>query len=278
MSTPPPAESPSGYASRSSSKRTSSSPQLLENAKLLALALAQNPAPAIPSITQPAEDMDWEKVTTDPAKQHPAPAPNRAPAPSPSLPAEATAYNEDEDAEIETMYSDYPIDDLKPTADITVTKHTTDQLEYDDEGDEEDDDDAGPGNDVPTQHTEYKVPKNTKPNSLCRYIADHLAHNGAPTLASAAQHIETWTAVLQNEDILLTSLGKMSGPSAPHPVLFLALDAATSTALLLHHFGIVSTGAHQRGGRTSPPSAWIASTRTPLLRWCTRQPPTGAAT
>jgi hypothetical protein len=127
----------------------------MENAKRLALALAQNPAPAIPSITQTDEDMDWEKVTTDPAKQHPAPATNWAPAPSPSLPAEATAYNEDEDAEIETMYSDYPTDDLKPAADITVTKHTTDQLECDDEEDEEDDDDAGPGNDVPTQHTEH---------------------------------------------------------------------------------------------------------------------------
>jgi hypothetical protein len=40
----------------------------------------------------------------------------------------------------------------------------------------------------------------------------------------------------------------MSGPSAPHPVLFLALDAATSAVLLLHHFGIASTSAHQRGG------------------------------
>jgi hypothetical protein len=250
----------------------------MENAKRLALALAQNPAPALPSITQTDEDMEWENLTNDPAKQPPAPAPNRATAPSPRLPAEATAYNEDEDAEIETMHSNYPTDDLKPAADITVTKHTTDQLEYNDEEDEEDDDDAGPGNDVPTQHTEYKVPKNTKPNSLCRYIVDHLAHNGAPTLTSTAQYIETWTPVLQNEDILLTSLGKMSGPSAPHPVLFLALDAATSTVLVLHHFGIASTGAHQRGGRALPPSAWIASTRTPLPRWCTRQPPTCAAT
>jgi hypothetical protein len=145
------------------------------------------------------------------------------------------------------MYSNYPTDGLKPAADITVTRHTTDQLEYDDEEDEGDDD-AGPGKDVPTQHTEHKVPKNTKPNSLCRYIVDHLAHNGAPTLASTAQCIETRTAVLQNEDILLTSLGKMSGPSSPHPVLFLALDSATSTVLLLHHFGIASMGAHQRGG------------------------------
>jgi hypothetical protein len=175
-----------------------------------------------------------------------APAPNRAPAPSPDLPAEGPACKEDEDAEIETMHSDCPTDDLKPAADITVTKHTTDQLECDDE-EEEEDDDAGPGNGVPTQCTEHKVPKNTKPNSLCRYIVDHLAHNSAPTLASTTQHIETWIAVLQNEDILLTSLGKMSRPSAPHPVFFLALDSATSAALLLHHFGIVSTGAHQRG-------------------------------
>jgi hypothetical protein len=251
----------------------------MENAKRLALALAQNPAPAIPSITQTAEDMDWEKVTKDPAKQPPAPAPNQAPAPSPSILAEATADNEDEDAEIEIMCSDYPADDLKPAAKITVTKHTTDQLEHDDEEDEEDDDDAGPGNDFPAQHTEHEVPKNTKPNSICRCIVDqHLAHNGAPDLASAAKCIETWTAVLQNKDILLTSLGKMSGPSAPHPVLFLALDAATSAALILHHFGIASTSAHQRGGRTLPPSVWTASTRTPLLRWCTRRPPTCAAT
>jgi hypothetical protein len=73
----------------------------MENVKRLALALAQNPAPAIPSITQTDEDMDWEKVTNDPAKQPPAPAPNWAPALSPSFPAEATAYNEDEDAEID---------------------------------------------------------------------------------------------------------------------------------------------------------------------------------
>jgi hypothetical protein len=77
MSAPPPAESPSGYATRSSSKRTSLSPQSMENAKrlalALALALAQNPAPVIPSITQTDEDMDWEKVTNDPAKQPPCP-------------------------------------------------------------------------------------------------------------------------------------------------------------------------------------------------------------
>jgi hypothetical protein len=100
---PPPAESPSGCATRSSSKRTSSSPQSMENAKRLALALVQNPAPAIPSIIQTDEDMDWEKVTKDPAKQPPAPAPNRAPAPSPSLPAEATDDSEDDDAGVETM-------------------------------------------------------------------------------------------------------------------------------------------------------------------------------
>jgi hypothetical protein len=135
------------------------------------------------------------------------------------------------------MHSDYPTNDLKPA-----------HLEYDDEEDEEDDDDTGPGNDVPTQHTECQVPKNTKSNSLCRCIVDHLDHHGTPTLASGAQFIETWTAVLQNEDILLTSLGKMSRPSSPHPVLFLALDSATSTVLLLHHFGIASTGAHQGGG------------------------------
>jgi hypothetical protein len=90
--------------------------------------------------------------------------------------------------------------------------------------------------------------RSTKPNSLCRYIVDHLAHHGAPDLASTAKYIETWTAVLQNEDLLLTYLGKMSGPSAPHPVLFLALDAATSTVIILHHFGIASSSDHQRGG------------------------------
>jgi hypothetical protein len=249
----------------------------MENAKRLAPALVHNPAPAIPSITQTDEDVDWDKATKDPVKQPPAPAPNQAPDPAPSLPAEATDDNEDEDAGVETMHSDYPTDELKPAAKITVTKHTSDQLEYDDEEDKEDDCDAGPGKDFPPQHTEYVVPKNTKPNYLCRYIVDHLARNGAPGLASTAKCIETWTAVLQNEDFLLTSLGKMSGPSAPHPVLFLALNADTSTVLILHHFGIAPSSDHQRGGRTSPPSAWTASTRTPRLRWCTRRPPACAA-
>jgi hypothetical protein len=189
----PPVAPPSAPLRRPSRWKTPS-------AKRLALALAQNPAPAISSITQTDEDVDWEKVTKVSAKQPPAPpAPNRAPAPSPSLHAETTDDSEDEDAEIETMHSDYPTDDLKPAAKITVTKHTTDQLEYDDEEDEEDDDDAGPGNNFPAQHTEYEVPKNTKPNSHCRCIVDHLAHNGAPDLASTAKHIETWTAVLQNK-------------------------------------------------------------------------------
>jgi hypothetical protein len=70
-------------------KRTSLSPQLMENAERLALALAQTPATEVPIITQPNEDMDCEKVTKVPAKQLPTPGKNLAPAPATSPPAEA---------------------------------------------------------------------------------------------------------------------------------------------------------------------------------------------
>jgi hypothetical protein len=137
------------------------------------------------------------------------------------------------------MCSDYQTDELKPAAKTTVIDHAAGQLEHDDEEDgEEDNDDVGPGNNFTEHYTEYEIPKSTKPNSLCRYIVDHLEHNGAPDFATAAKCIETWTAVLQNEDHLLTSLGKMSGPSAQHPVLFLALDADTLTVLMLHHLDV----------------------------------------
>jgi hypothetical protein len=240
----PPAESPGGHATRSSSKRTSSSPQSMENAKRLALALVQTPAPAVPGITPTDEDMDWEKANEVPAKQPPAPAPNLAPAPALSPPAKATDKNEDNNASVETMYSDYQTDELKPATKTTVIGHAANQLEHDDkeDGEEEDEDDkdVGPGDDFTKHRTKYEIPKNTKPNSLCRCMVDHLEHNGAPDLATgAAKCIETWTAVLQNEDHLLTSLGKMSGPPAQHPVLFLALNADTSTVLMLHHSDVL---------------------------------------
>jgi hypothetical protein len=150
---------------------------------------------------------------------------------------------------METMHRDYyPKDDRKQTAKTTMIDHVADKLAHDNkEG--EDNDDTRPGKDNTVheeQCTAHAIPETTKPNSRCRCIADHLENKGAPDLCTAAKHPETWTAVLRDEDHLLTSLGQMSGPSARHPVLFLALDADTLTVVLLHHLGIASGKYPQR--------------------------------
>jgi hypothetical protein len=170
MSTPL-ADSPSGYATHSSSKRTSSSPQSMENAKRLALALAQTPGTDVPIITQPEDDMDWERVPVAPAKQPPTPAKTRPPPPAPSPSIGTTEVNEANDNDAETRYTDYPTDDRKPAASTPMIDSAANQLMYDDEEDDDDDeeDDDAPGQ---AEYTAYAIPRTTKPNSLCRHIVN----------------------------------------------------------------------------------------------------------
>lgn len=99
------------------------------------------PGTNVPIITQPGDDMDWKRVPAAPAKQPPTPATTPTPPPKPSPSAGPTKENEaNDDDDVETMHTDHPTDDRKPTASKPRIDSAADPLECNDEEDNEKDD------------------------------------------------------------------------------------------------------------------------------------------
>jgi hypothetical protein len=254
MSSPPESPAVSQRATtRSNSKRLIASPTLNEPSKRAAV-LAPNDDPVHP-VTQP-DGMDWEDVKI-PRKSPIKPVPTVLALGAPKADEhfddaddddeENADDDDDEEKEDEDDYVE-PKDTQEPAraARLSFSTPITTDVDQTSKTDSDDDYDDATANDAllfadnPTgtvDAIQYPLPTNTVADSLCRHLVCLLRHD-QPNPDATSIFITHWSAIATDPALFQAQIQLQPTDSIGAPVMLLALDAATSTVVVLHHFAV----------------------------------------
>jgi hypothetical protein len=82
----------------------------------------------------------------------------------------------------------------------------------------------------------YPLPTDTVDDSLCRHLVSLLRDNNIPSPSTTSSFIAQWSAIARDPAIFQDKIKHRPIDSIGAPLMLLALDAATSTVVVLHHF------------------------------------------